>query len=449
MAISDINPVQYATQLADNFTAPAQNRLSARLQNAKAQRDALSQLQTALQTFKTALSGMSSKATAVTRTSTFNREGIATATASAKAAAGNYSLFVEKVATNSQVAFNNLYGTSPSSGQFQVNLAGGKSFQVDLSRADANGDGSVSPDELARAINSNPQNTSLVTAMLVSANGKTQLVLSSAQTGADQQISVNTAGLTDPALASALSAPTVLSAADDAVVWLGGQTSGIRMQQGSNTFTGITGVSLTVSQAMKAGDAPLTLSVANDNAGTAKNVQTVVDAFNTLRTTLDKMLSPGKPADKIAAGALSGDSAVQGLRDKLATLMRTAFNGQSLISLGISSDRTGQLSVDSTRLQKALAKDPSVLDATLFGPNGKSGLLQALTSTTDSWVNFTNGNIKKRQDNLALSQKSLDSEQIRIATQHDQAYARYLAQFSKLQAMQSQMSKTMDMLTNL
>ncbi|GGY04627.1 flagellar filament capping protein FliD [Paludibacterium paludis] len=449
MAISDINPAQYATQLADNFTFLAQKRVTGRQSDAKAQRDGLAQLQKAIQDFRSAANGMSLKKSAVARTVTFDREGIATASATAKAASGSYSLFVEKIATASQMAYSNIGGVAPGAGSFEVKLAGGKSFSIDLSRADGNGDGTVTPDELARAINSNPQNTSLVSAVLVSVGGKTQLMLTSQQTGADQRISIDTSKLNDSALAASLGAPTTLSAADDAVIWLGAQGSGLRMQQGSNNFTGITGVALTLTRAMKTGDTPMNVTVANDTANTNKNVQTVVDAYNTLKSTLDKMLDPGKPADKVPPGPFAGDSAIQGLRSKLGLLMRQAFNGQSLVSLGVSSDRNGQLNLNTTKLQKALTQDPSVLDATLFGADGKSGLLNAFTSYTDTWTNVTNGFIKQRQDGLTSVQKSIDREQERITEQHDQAYNRYLAQFTRLKSMQDNMAKTLDMLNNL
>src|SRR5690606_40822188 len=107
---------------------------------------------------------------------------------------------------------------------------------------DTDSDGTISQAEIARAINQASDNQGKVIASVVTSGGQTQLLLTSAKTGEAGEISIDASGLPAGALRDALSNARELTAAQDAVVRLGGQ-GGIRMQQGSNTFTGIEGVS--------------------------------------------------------------------------------------------------------------------------------------------------------------------------------------------------------------
>ncbi len=51
---------------------------------------------------------------------------------------------------------------------------------------------------------------------------------------------------------------------------------------------------------------------------------------------------------------------------KLNSLLRTEYDGVSLTELGVKADRNGQLSLDKSRLEKALQSDPAALDK-VFG----------------------------------------------------------------------------------
>ena len=94
---------------------------------------------------------------------------------------------------------------------------------------------------MARAINNNADNKGSVVASVVTSGGSTQLVLTSGKSGAGGAVSLNTSGLTSSTLKTQLSSGNALVPAQDAVVWLGDQTTGVRMQQSSNTFTAVQG----------------------------------------------------------------------------------------------------------------------------------------------------------------------------------------------------------------
>lgn len=439
----DINPSQIATQLAQAYTNTARQQLATQNKAQKARTDGLSQLQKALQDFRTGLASLSGKKSMLASSASFSREGVATATTSATAQAGSYALFVEKLASNHQLAFGNITPQpAASAGQLTISQQGGGRFTIDLSAADSDGDASLSATEIARTINKTTAGK--VNAMVVTTNGESRLMLSSGVSGAAGALTLDTSALSS-ALKTTLDTPQTLAAAEDAVVWLGGKDTGVRMQQTSNTFTAIQGVTLNLSRAMQTGDAALQLTVTRNANDTAANVQSFVDGYNALQKTLSGLTSSG--GDKAAAGIFASDASVRGLRDQLNNLVRQRFGDVRLAEMGVAASRDGVLSLDRTKLDKLLQDKPTALDSFFSDSNG-DGLIKTLRGNLDQWLNTSNGTLSQRRQSTERMQTDLDKRQQRIDGEYDQVYKRYLAQFTQLQQMQSKMSGTLDSLNN-
>lgn len=450
---TEINPSSMASSLATAYTQAAQSLLTTQTKSAQTTSSALSKLQSALSTFNTSLQALSAKKGVSQNAATLSDSSVGVATASSTASAGNYSLFVEQVATANQIAFDDLPAVPVSlGGPIAVKLADGTSININLAQSDLNGDGTISQSEIARAINQASDNQGKVTAMVMSVGAKTQLVLSSGQTGASGAISVDTSKLPASDLASALSkAPQQLAEGKDAIVWFGAQGTGTKIQQASNSFTAIPGVTLTLNKAMASGSSPMTLSVASDSSGTAKNVQSFVDAYNSLEKVLDDLTSTGDANNGVAAAAFASDSSIRSLHSHLASLVRQSVGGTSLLNYGVSMDRTGQLTLDSAKLTKSLANNPEGLND-LFGSasaSSSSGLLGSLSTYLDKWTNSTSGQIKNRQDSVQKQQKQLSAKQTTLDDQYNNAYARYLKQYTALQTLQTQMSQNSSIFDSL
>ncbi|MFT3857254.1 MAG: flagellar filament capping protein FliD [Aquabacterium sp.] len=381
----------------------------------------------------------------------FSASGIGTATASATAQPGTYSLFVEQVATQHQVAYEDLPAVPVAmGGSLNVNVADGSSFSVNLSAADSDGDGTLSQAEIARAINQAAGNAGKATAMVVTVGGTMQLMISSGKSGAAGAVSLDTSGMPASTLKDALNAGNELVAAQDAVVWLGAQGSGVKLQQGSNTFTAIPGVTMTFTQAMAPASAPMTLTVGNDDATTQANVQGFVDAYNSLKKVLDELTSTGDAQSDKPAAAFATDAGVRALRARLNNLVRQDFGGLRLMDFGISADRYGSLSLNGSKLKAGLAAHPDGL-STVFGQTGTSGtgVLGAMDVYLDSWLDVSSGHIKQRKESVQNMQRGLTTQQTRLDNQFNQYYERYLQQFSRLNSLQSQMTQTSGLLSNL
>lgn len=449
--MADISPTTMATQLATAYTQGTQSLLDTQSQAAQTTATGLTKLQSALSAFKTALASLASKpGQSVTQYSASASDtSVLSATASAKAQPTSTPLFVEQLATTHQVAYQDLPAVPAGPGSMSVQLANGSSFAVDLASADADGDGTLSQTEIARAINSSANGQA--TAMVVTVAGQTQLVLSSGVSGAGGEISLDTTGLSG-ALKTALEDPAkkkVLVAAQDAVVWLGAQGSGVRLQQSSNTLSAIEGVSITLTKAQAAGSAPVTLTVARDDSATSAKLKSFVDAYNTLEKALDDLTAVGK--DGAASGAFASDAGVRSLRNRLNNLLRQEVGGATLRSLGVSADRYGSLSLDNDKLSKALAADPTVLDTVLgnASTSSPSGVLGSMSQLMEGWTNSTSGQIKQRQTSVQTLQKNISARQTRLDTQYSQSYERYLKQFTQLQDLQTRLADTTSMFSSL
>lgn len=453
------DPVTTATNLANSYVAPTKALLDAQAAKAKANTAALTTLGSALSAFQTALAGLTTgNKTVSANAATFSNTAIASGSATSKSEAGTYSFYAEQLATAGQVSYNVRDAAAPTSGTMNIKLADGSTFGVDLSTANADGNGTLTAKELAAAINASTGNNARLTASTMTINGKSQLVLTSTATGKNNGVdSISFTGLNDPAgsadLVADLSAKTTLTAANDAILWVGPKGTGTKIEQASNTFSIVDGVSFTIKQAQGANDAPVTMTVGADNSATAANVQAFVTAYNTLMGVFGSVTAVGNPAAGTTSAALAGDSAVKSLRDQINTALRSATGGQSLISYGITANRDGTLSLDSNRLTKAIAADPEGLDK-LFGKatalaNNDSGVLGTMNKVVNNWTSSVNGILGARKDANAKLQTDITKRLASLENQFNSAYQRYLAQFSALQQLQSSMTNTSNLFTAL
>ncbi|WP_395399053.1 flagellar filament capping protein FliD [Pseudoduganella sp. UC29_106] len=449
MATSSVptyDPQTTAKQLAQLYIQGRQDLVDAQGKVATATSSALTKLGGSLSTFQSVLSSMGTKKSVLANTATFSSD-VGTATASATASAGTYNFYVEQLATAGQVSYGGVTDAdSATAGDLTVTLADGTNFVVTLANADKNLDNKISAKEIAAAINGAAGNNSRVTASTMTINGASTLVLTSAKTGALNDVSLDVSGITDPALAAQLdvSNQTRVVTPQDASVWVGdpNQPGSTQLTQASNTFTVVDGVSMTFTKAQAVGAAPVTLTVANDPSGTAANVQAFVDGWNKLLATFKDLGDHGDAAAGKAPAIFASDAGLTTLRNSMATMLRKASGNESLATFGITLQRDGTLALDTARLNKKLAIDPTGLDSVFGNDIAGTGVLGGLSKLMDQWTDTTKGQITARKDSNTKLQASITTRQAALSTQYDNAYKRYLTQFTQLQALQSQMSNT-------
>ncbi|MXR35814.1 flagellar filament capping protein FliD [Craterilacuibacter sinensis] len=444
--MTDFNPAQMASQMATYYVQGAKAQLDMQSKASKGRSDALASLQKSLQDFRSALDGLGAKKNMLAMSATVSPDGAATATATGKAQGGRYSLFVEQVASAHQISFVPPNGLAVASGETLTVNVGAKSFSISLKDADTDGVSGLSSTEIARAINQHKDNAGKVSAGVVTGqDGSSTLILSAGQTGAANTITLSSG---NAALAGALTAPKQLTEARDAVVWMGAKGTGVKLTQASNAFAVVDGVTLNLSKAQGAGDAPLVLNVARSDTDTAANVQGFVDGYNALLKNINSLTVAGNAEKGQAAGAFASDASVRALRERLNSLIRQDFGGVKLSDMGISAARDGTLTLDKSKLGKLLDSKPDALDSFFNGTTASGGLLKAGSSYLDTWLSSTKGVLKQRRDSETGLKADLDKRQSRIDQDYDQAYQRYLKQYSQLQQLQTQMAKTVEMLNS-
>lgn len=439
------DPIPTATSLADKYVLPRQQILDSQTTAAAATEKGLSELNSALTAFQTSLAALTGlNKTVFAQSAVFSDTTLGSATATSTAAAGTYTFFVKQLAAASQVSYTGLTDNTGLGGKLTVNMGGAAAFEVDMAAADSDGDGTLSTRELAAAINAASGNGGKITASIVNTNGTSELVLTSKETGANTAITLDTSLVTGASsLAEANLDPArrrVLAQAQDAEIRVGTE-NGTAITQSSNNFTAMDGVKMTFTKAQASGDTPFTLTVGPDDKSTIANVQAFVDAFNKLKTVLNKLTDAGDPANAVAGGAFAHDGGIRALNDRLASLLRPG-SGDSLATYGIIATRSGTLELNADRLLAQLARNPEGLDAVIgsTAAANPSGVAGALDKYLKTWSNSVDGQIKLRREQNTTQQMRISDSQARLELQHEAAYQRYLAQFTQLQTMQNLMN---------
>lgn len=445
------DPASTAAALAQSYTAGTQSILTTRTRRADATGAALSQLRTAISGYQASLSALTAGKTMLSYAATLGDPSFGSARASAAATPGSYSFHVERLASASQVAYRGLADSAADGGALGIELGGAPAFTVALAAADSNGDGTLTPREMAAAINGAATNGGRVSASIVTVNGNAQMILTAKASGAASSITLDTSAVANATLKAALADPSNAStvvAGQDALVWLGAQGSGTPIAQASNTFTNIDGVALTFTKAHAPGAPPLTLTVAADPGASSANVQGFVDSYNKLKSVIDAMVAPANPAKGTAGGAFADDAGIKALQSRLVSLLRQGAAGaDSLAAYGLIGARNGTLTLDAGRLTRQLAFDPNGLDQLIgsAAAGAPSGIAGALDAYLKQWNSSTDGQLKQRQEANQKLQATLGRRQDQLDLQYDSAYKRYRDQFTQLQNLQSRMASNTSM----
>lgn len=249
-----------------------------------------------------------------------------------------------------------------------------------------------------------------VTASIVSDGSATpyHLVLTSKNTGLTKSMKISSSGgdasITsllsyDPAGTQNLTQTTVAQNASLSV-------NGLPITSTSNAVAGaIAGVTLNLS---KAGSSSIT--VANDTSSVTTAVQSLVKAYNDANATLNNLTRVNTSTKQ--AGILVGDASMQMIQARMRSTLSTALSGlgsntlTNVSQIGLSFLKDGTLSLDSTKLQSALAANFSEF-AQLFTAFGKS---------TDSLVSYVSASGNTQPGSYAVSVTSLATQGKTVAS---------------------------------
>ncbi|MBU2926099.1 flagellar filament capping protein FliD [Colwellia sp. 1_MG-2023] len=424
-----IDPANLASQYTQIERASKDQLLSNKSYEFSSKISAFDSLKSTLTSFYDSLSdNLDSDSSFLANSATVTDEAALNITTTGSASPGEYDVFVEQLAQAHQVALS-FDTTLPLStnGELNIDLAG-DSFSVDLSTLAAG----ASLSDLASAINSHVDNKG-AKASVIRSGTETFLVMTSEESGAANQITISftpaaiAPDINGGNIASAITGQTELTAAQDSIIKLGA-TSAITITSSTNTLdTVIEGVTLNLTKVQAAGDSPAHVSVGQDVENTKSNIQGFVDAFNNLSSSIT------------TNDDLKRDNLASSLARSLRNDFQGTFEGKTLYSVGIEFDRSGNLQINSDRLEDALISDPDLLTKMLTGDNGiMSKLEKRIEPYTKSY-----GLITDKKDTLQASLDIITRQQESHEFSMEQVYQRYLSQFTQMQQTIAQLESTM------
>lgn len=286
-------------------------------------------------------------------------------------------------------------------------------------------DGQNSVSQIAAKINSSGSN---VQAYVVQDATGERLVLRSMNTGKDQgfNVKLNSAITSpDPSIVAPTTVPLSFLGpsgdqfAQDAQFKL----DGIEFTSATNTVTqALPGLSL---QLQQVSTAPVQISVEYDQETVKKNIQTFLDTYNTLNSTLSNAMKYS--TETKTSAALQGDSTAVGVQSALRSLFRTEISGwkyQRVSDIGITLQSDGSMGLDAKKLESAMA-NTSDLKALFVNSTGLEslGLAKKVETFIKSALN-TEGRVAVRTDALQSAISRNLQDQQRVNDRADRAQAR-------------------------
>jgi flagellar hook-associated protein 2 len=407
----DINGL--VKQLVKADGQPAFNALDRQESSTKSRLSALGKLKSALSDFQSAVQKLNNGSTFKTQQASSSNETLATATAGVGAVSGRYSLEVIQLAkAQKSISAAGLADLNAPVGEGSLNFTVGssESFSVTIDSTNNTLAG------LRDAINSAADNKG-VTASIINvdaADGSTvsKLVLSAQKPGTANNFTVSGDG------ASLLQSAEQLTAGSDAIIKVDGQTATRSTNSISDVIPGVTldlksVPSVTTPPVATAFDVNVTL----DTKSITEASNGFVEAYNKLQSVM-KELGKYDPATK-AAGALVGDSTLRSIQSQIrqasASPVTSAGSGaNSLAMIGINIDRTGVMSLDSTKFNGVMNTNLSALSKVFSSTEGVAARLNKSLTQNLQAGGILDGQTTSLNDRMKTIGDNRDKVQLRL-----------------------------------
>ena len=411
--------------------APTEARINSKIAESEAKISGLGKAVSILNVVKDAANRLNDAKDFNTFTLSNSQESAFSASSTTSARAGSNNVTVSQIAQE-QRSVSNAFASETnafSSNPITVSISVGSSnpTTTDITVTDASLQGTVS------AINAANLG---VTAEIVDTGDasdryRIQLI---GETGAENAFSLTSSD-------STLSFSSVQSATDAQL-----NVNGIDFTRSSNVIDDvITGVTLSLNTVT---NGAANLSINQDDNQTRANIVDFVTIYNEAQRQLKEL------SNSSIGGELAGDSIFRSLTSSLRSLVlgtssSASGNISNLSDMGISVSRTGELDVDDTKLDNALANNFSDV-VTMFSANTDN---QSASSTDVAGLagDITNliadataadGYLESQQDTLADANSRRQEELSDLADRMERVEERYNRQFLAMQQIIDQMNST-------
>ncbi|MDD5247963.1 MAG: flagellar filament capping protein FliD [Rhodocyclaceae bacterium] len=357
----------------------------------------------AVSSFQTAVQSLTSTSTFSAQSVKVGDSSVASASADGTAVSGTHTLTVTNLASSQILESGTAYSatsTQIGTGTLTIDFGtySGGAFAQNSAKGTKTIDISASQGSLAGirdAINSAGIG---VTASIMNDGSGYRLIMSSTDSGSSNALRIavaNTSGtLSDLAYNAASGGTSNMSqtqAAQDAQF----SVDGVAITKSSNTVSDvISGVTLNLTGTNTGSST--TFGVSRNTSAIASAVTSLVSAYNSAASTIKGLTA--YDASTNTGSVLLGDFTTQSVQSQIRSIMNTnlayATGGvSSLADLGVTFNKDGTLSLDSTKLASTLA-DPS---------KDVSSLFLALGKPTDSLVSYTASTAATKSGNYAVN----------------------------------------------
>lgn len=441
------------TALVNADKSAKQTQITTETKTTTAKISATGAVKSALVAFQAALTALGSKTTPAFSgfAATSGTPTSLTVTSDNTAVNGSYNVLVTQLATASKVA--------------TAAFAGGASSAIPTGTLTISQNGIAYPVTIASgatlqstrdAINTTLQAKGITANIVNDANGS-RLVVGSTTTGAGSDISMSgVAGLE-------VNGSTQMDGTATGAGYIGGKAQdanfavdGLSMTNKSNTISGaVGGISMTLLAVNKT--VPVVVTVGTNTDGLKASLQTFVDAYNKVISTLTAYTTPGldSAGKPTVSNAMTGDSLprnlIQSMRDQLTNVPAGASSPLAVLAqLGIQTDqKTGTLSIDGAKYTKAMTTQgmSGRVQALFSGSTATNGLLTRMYNAVDTYAQ-TGGILDKRTTSLNVNQKDLTSQQDALDLRVTNMTRSLTAKYNAMDLLVGQMKATATSITS-
>lgn len=407
----DINNL--VSQLVQAEGAPQLNRLNISEAKLQSQLSAVGTLKGSLSDFQSSLTGLVNLSSFQSLTATSGDTTAYTATASADAGSGTHSVKVLNTADAHKLASKAFADTTAAMGtgsitfQFGTYDSGGNTFTANANKSSSTITIDSSNNSL-EGIRSAVNNAKLgVSASIINDGTGNRLVFTSEASGAANSLKISVSGDSDSndsddaglsqlaydptgALGTGKNMTQTIAAKDASLT-----VDGLAITSATNTVNGaIPGVTINL-LASSTGEAS-TLSVSRNTAKITSSIENFVSKYNAFSNTVKNLASYDAETKK--GGILLGDATLRNVNNRIRSTLGNIMSGlggqyDSLVAIGVSAQKDGSLSLDSTKLAAALSNAPDAV--------GK--IFSAAGDTTDALVTYKRSTDYTKDGNYAIN----------------------------------------------
>ena len=391
------------------------------------------QLVGALSSFQASLASLSSFSTIGNYVASSSNSDVFTVASSSVADAGNYSMEVVRLAEQHKMGSKEIDSAATFGGgvgdsfAVQVGSNPSDSISIDLSSA-------LTLSQIRDAINDGVDNPG-ITATIINGSGTNQkLMITSNEVGESEALTVSVSGAI---LSTTFDFQTInniggdLSLLDSEII-----VDGYTINRSTNSIDDvINGVTINLVSADPGNNH--TLVVARNNAQIESAVQSFVDGFNNLRSTIKTLRN----------GALASDNILLSIERQVLGVINNSASGGSfryLTEVGLTMQKDGTMALDTGVLSESIASDFDGV-AQLFSAENQ-GYANRLNTMIGGWIN-NGGIMDSRTESLNQLIKGLTDKQTNIERNLLLVEARYRAQFSQLDELVGLLQSTSQFLT--